>query len=203
MSQDTKEKILRAAEAVFHENGLRGARTTLIAEKAGISRTMLHYYYRTKTALFQEVAQNSLGHFIRHAQQLFENGHGLRVLIEQMVDILCDVLEEKPGIPSFIVNILNESPEMLTGLAFVKEEGIPALFDQLLEEARKEKEITAEISGEGLLLNIYGLCAIPYLTAPLIQFKTGRTNAEMIGFLKERRTMIKAFVWNGIRGNQN
>ena len=81
----TQSKILIAAEAVFHENGFKGARTTLIAERAGISRTMLHYYFRTKEELFQEVLKQSFGHFIRFTQQLFVEGLDLKSLIDKNV----------------------------------------------------------------------------------------------------------------------
>jgi AcrR family transcriptional regulator len=198
-NQPTKEKILAAAELVFHENGFQGARTTLIAKKAGVSRTMLHYYYQTKEDLFQEVLHNSFGFFVQHAQKIFTGESDLKTLIDRLVDLLCDVLREKPGLPSFMVNILNESPELITNLPFVKEEQLPALFDIFLQSAQKQGEIQAEISGEDLLLNIYGLCVIPYLTAPIIRFKEGRTPAEMALFFEKRRNTIKTFVWNGLQ----
>ena len=47
-SQDTETRILQAAEKEFFEKGYIGARTTSIAEAAGVTHTMLHYYFRTK-----------------------------------------------------------------------------------------------------------------------------------------------------------
>ena len=199
INQQTKTKILAAAEVVFHENGFKGARTTLIAKKSGVSRTMLHYYYRTKEDLFHEVLQNSFGFFVEHAQRIFTAENDLKALIDSLIDLLCDVLLEKPSLPSFIVNILNETPELITNLPLIKEEKLPTLFDAFLKSARKKKEIHSSISGEDLLLNIYGLCVIPYLVAPLISFKANRTEPEMDLFLKNRRNTIKTFVWSGLQ----
>lgn len=199
INQQTKAKILAAAEVVFHENGFKGARTTLIAKKAGVSRTMLHYYYRTKEDLFHEVLQNSFGFFVEHAQKIFTAENDLKALIDSLIDLLFEVLMEKPGLPSFIVNILNETPELITNLPIIKEEKLPTLFDAFLKSARKKKEIHSSISGEDLLLNIYGLCAIPYLVAPLISFKENRTETEMDLFLENRRNTIKTFVWSGLQ----
>ena len=196
----TKDKILEAAELIFHENGYKGARTTQIAEKAGISRTMLHYYYRTKEDLFQEVLLNSFGHFVKHVQQFILEKNDLKASIDKFVDLLYDMLQEKPSLPSFVVNLLNESPELLTDLPFVQEEQIPSLFDPVLEEARKQQVIDSDITGEHLMINIYGLCAIPYLSAPLIQFKEQRSKEEMQQFMQDRKAMIKSFVWNGLKG---
>lgn len=195
----TQEKILQAAEKVFHENGLKGARTTLIAERAGVSRTMLHYYFRSKEDLFQEVLQISFGFFLEKAQLLFTSGQDLKGLIDNFIDLLYEILSEKPGLPSFMVNILNESPELITNLAFIRDENMPDLIEQLLKEARDKKEIQSDISGEDLILNIYGMVAMPFLTAPLIRFKEDRSPEAMQAFIHQRKEMIKSFVWNAIK----
>ncbi len=199
INQKTKEKILAAAEVVFHEYGLKGARTTLIAKKAGVSRTMLHYYYSTKEELFQEVLGNSFGFFLQHAQGLFAAEGDLRTMINQLIDLLYEVLTAKPGLATFMVNILNDSPELITSLPVIQEEKLPARLDELLERARREKQIQSDLSGEDLMINIYGLCVIPYLTAPLIKFKENRSAQEMHNFLAKRKDMIKAFVWSGMQ----
>lgn len=196
---NTEAKILAAAEIVFHENGYKGTRTTLIAKKAEVSRTMLHYYFRTKEELFQKVLQNSFGFILEHAQHLFEGETDLKSLIDNIIDLLCDALSAKPSLPSFVVNILNESPKLITDLSFVQEEHIPHQLDRLLNIAREKGRIHSTITGEDLLINIYGLCVIPYLTAPLIQFKENRNKVEMELFLNNRKSSIKSFVWNGIQ----
>ena len=196
----TKEKILHAAESVFHENGFYGARTTQIAQRAQVSRTMLHYYFRTKEDLFQEVVHNSIGFFLEHAQGLFEEGANLREVINQLIDLLYKIITTKPGLPSFLVNILNESPELITGIEEVKDENIPSRFNALLEKARRDKVIQSSINGEDLLVNIYGLCVTPFLMAPLVQFKEKRTATEMDQFVQDRKQLIKKFVWNALEG---
>lgn len=51
---ELREVILAAAIAEFAEHGLRGASTLGIAERAGISKTKLHYYISSKEELYQE-----------------------------------------------------------------------------------------------------------------------------------------------------
>lgn len=50
---DTEERILKAAETEFFTKGFDGARTTSIAERAGVTHAMLHYYFRSKALLFE------------------------------------------------------------------------------------------------------------------------------------------------------
>jgi len=52
--------ILRAAEAVFAERGFSGATTAAIARLAGLPKPNVHYYFRTKEALYRAVLRRIL-----------------------------------------------------------------------------------------------------------------------------------------------
>lgn len=52
---NTELSILDAAEAIFLEKGYNGASTTKIAERAGVTHAMLHYYFRTKEQIFLKI----------------------------------------------------------------------------------------------------------------------------------------------------
>ena len=56
----SEARILAAAEAVFAEAGFSGATTAAIAERAGLPKANLHYYFRTKEALYRRVLENIL-----------------------------------------------------------------------------------------------------------------------------------------------
>ncbi|MEJ2055399.1 MAG: TetR family transcriptional regulator, partial [Calditrichaceae bacterium] len=49
---DKEEIILRAAMDVFVEKGQYGAKMQEIADRAGINKALLHYYYRSKEKLY-------------------------------------------------------------------------------------------------------------------------------------------------------
>lgn len=52
--------ILKAAEEEFLAKGFDGARTTSIAERAGVTHALLHYYFRTKKQLFERILEDKL-----------------------------------------------------------------------------------------------------------------------------------------------
>ncbi len=58
--QENVAKILEAAEAVFATKGFSGATTGEIATRAGIPKPNLHYYFRTKAALYRAVLDDIL-----------------------------------------------------------------------------------------------------------------------------------------------
>ncbi len=199
IDHDTKEKILLAAEKIFHSNGFKGTRTTQIAEEAGISRTMLHYYYSTKEALFQEVLTNTLNTVFSHIKRLIAENKTLEEFVSHLIDVIADLLEEKPGLPSFIVNILNETPELALFLAAGKQDDIPFQIDSILAKAKENGEVAEDITGEDLIMNIYVLCAAPYFAATYIKAKENRDDEMMRIFIRKRRDNIKAFVLRGIK----
>ncbi len=57
---DTEQKILRAASEIFLEKGHDGARMQEIADKAGINKALLHYYFRSKQKLFRTIFRKEL-----------------------------------------------------------------------------------------------------------------------------------------------
>lgn len=51
----TEQKILKAAQKEFSQKGFAGAKTTAIAKAAGVTHTMLHYYFRTKNVFMKRL----------------------------------------------------------------------------------------------------------------------------------------------------
>jgi len=63
-------KILAAAETVFAERGFAAATTSAIARLAGMPKANLHYYFRTKQALYDRVLDEILALWIDTAEAI-------------------------------------------------------------------------------------------------------------------------------------
>ena len=59
-AKNKEQTILEAAEREFLNKGFAGARTTSIAEAAGVTHAMLHYYFRTKEQLFERILDEKM-----------------------------------------------------------------------------------------------------------------------------------------------
>jgi len=64
----SREGILRAAMAEFAENGYGGARIEAIAERAGVNKKLIYYYFAAKDELFTAVLEQTYAD-IRAAEQ--------------------------------------------------------------------------------------------------------------------------------------
>ncbi|MBR5784536.1 MAG: TetR/AcrR family transcriptional regulator, partial [Bacteroidales bacterium] len=59
-AKNKKQQILDAAEYEFLTNGYEATKTTQIAERAGVTHTMLHYYFQTKENLFNKIFEDKI-----------------------------------------------------------------------------------------------------------------------------------------------
>ena len=53
MDEPARERILTAAEALFAEHGFAGTPTSRIAERAGVPKGLVHYYFARKPDLLE------------------------------------------------------------------------------------------------------------------------------------------------------
>ncbi|RQD75485.1 MAG: TetR/AcrR family transcriptional regulator [Candidatus Syntrophonatronum acetioxidans] len=58
--QDTKIRILEAAEKVFSEKGFDGSRVDEIARRAKVNKALIYYYFSSKQNLFEELIKEHL-----------------------------------------------------------------------------------------------------------------------------------------------
>ncbi|MCC8404551.1 TetR/AcrR family transcriptional regulator [Paraburkholderia sp. MMS20-SJTN17] len=56
--ESNEAHLLACAEAVFAERGFEGASTAMIADRAGLPKANVHYYFPTKLALYRRVLEN-------------------------------------------------------------------------------------------------------------------------------------------------
>jgi TetR/AcrR family transcriptional regulator len=68
--RQNEAKILAAAEKVFAERGFAAATTSAIAKLAGMPKANLHYYFRTKQALYTRVLDEILALWIETAEAI-------------------------------------------------------------------------------------------------------------------------------------
>lgn len=81
-----EDNILRAAEAVFARAGFAGARMADIATAAGVPKPNLHYYFKSKRALYRAVLGNILRLWLAETDIIREDVEP-RAALEQYVRV--------------------------------------------------------------------------------------------------------------------
>jgi len=68
--EDNERALLEAAEWVFAEQGFAGATTAAIAQRAGLPKANLHYYFPTKETLYRSVIERVLTAWLAAASSI-------------------------------------------------------------------------------------------------------------------------------------
>lgn len=169
----SKEKaILEAAEREFLTKGFAGARTVSIAEAAGVTHAMLHYYFRTKEHLFERILDDKMRMMGESVLSAFgQPGLPLEERIRGGVEQHFDFIAANPDLPRFIVNEVFSHPEryaaMQTRLSFMANRLIVDLQRDLDAAAARGELETLDV--RMLILDIISLNIFPFIAYPIIE----------------------------------
>lgn len=79
---DNEAGILHAAEYVFARAGFAGATMGDIAQRAGVPKSNLHYYFRTKRDIYRAVLSNTLTLWLAETDSIREDNDPKRALAD-------------------------------------------------------------------------------------------------------------------------
>jgi TetR/AcrR family transcriptional regulator len=116
-SAQTREAILEAAERIFGDEGLEGARTDAIAAAAGVNKALLYYYFRSKEGLYRAVLEAYLADFNRQAMALLASGGSARTLLLCYINLHFDFIAAHPHHGPLFQRMLMEDQKFLVRLA--------------------------------------------------------------------------------------
>lgn len=191
---DTENRILEAAESVFHERGYDGARMREIAERANTNKGLLHYYFKTKDTLFQAIFGIAVRKMVSRMQTVLELDMPLEEKIDLMVDQYMSLVLKNPALPCFVISELNKNPEQF--ISRNVDENIKQIFAGFQETVKKEAEAgrIRHVDGRQLMMNLISMILFPFIARPMIQVIFGTNNEEFKELLSERKDHIKAFI---------
>lgn len=165
-----EEKILRAAKDIFMLKGLEATSMSDIAKAAGISRTLLHYYFRTKEKLFREIFRNVVNGFMPQLGKIVRARTTVREKVEKFVDSYIDLLASFPNAPHFIINEIYRDSDGIVALflSVEREHGNIAYALRMLERHAKAQKLK-DFDAQHFCLSLYSQCVFPFVLSPVLK----------------------------------
>ncbi|MDD3108105.1 MAG: TetR/AcrR family transcriptional regulator [Alistipes sp.] len=190
-SSNTEQNILQAAEREFLDKGFAGAKTTSIAAAAGVTHTMLHYYFRTKENLFNKVYEQKVA-LLAHSVSGFmlDSKLSLRLRIQRGIEAHFDFLSANPDLPRFVINEIISNPQRLQNFRETIAMATGAFlqhFQEDLDEAADRGEIR-RICALNLLLDAVSLNVFLFIMFPIAEAVTLPVYGTREALLAARRT---------------
>lgn len=187
---DTEALILQAAEREFLSKGFIGARTTSIAEAAGVTHAMLHYYFRTKEKLFDRIISEKIG-LLKKAVigSIVDINAPLSEIIRNIVNNHLEFIAANPDLPRFLVGEIFSNPEraatFLDSMREIAPNFISVLQNKIDEEATKG--LCRRVDAKMLMLDIVSLNVFAYMAAPAVNAALSDCMADAEAFLELRK----------------
>ena len=197
-NKTTEEKILEAAQKVFVRKGMYGARMQDIADEAGINKALLHYYFKNKQKLFEEIFMYAAGKLFPRINVIFRSDEPLFVKIEQFCNEYISVVLENPYLPLFVLNELNQDPVYFMNKLWAKDKRPdPRKFLEQIEKEIK-KGVIKKISPVQLLMNLISMTIFPFVGKPMFQMTLGLDELQFRMLMEQRKKEIPRFIIDSI-----
>lgn len=161
---NVETRILEAAKRVFVKKGYTQTSMGDIAAEAGIGRTALHYYFRTKELLFEAILEQLCDMLLPNIRRIVDSQGTILDKIPKIVEEYAKVLHTNMLFPIFIVNELNRDPEHIYRELFKISDHVEpflALRKQFMEEA--EKGTIKKVHPADALSSMIGLLVFPVI----------------------------------------
>lgn len=192
-NMNKEQLILQAAEQEFFTKGYDGARTTSIAEMAGVTHAMLHYYFRTKEQLFEKVVSKNV--FLIARTILDAMGNPEMPLLERLKDGISshfDLAAANSLLPRFFLNEIVARPDRYHFVYDSMRETIENAYADVqsdVDAAAARGEIEW-VNVKMLFLSIMSLDIFPLLVYPFFESLMAEEGGE--AWLSDREKFFEA-----------
>ena len=94
----TRQALIQAAEEVFLEKGFGNTSLSEIAERAGITKSLIHHYFGSKNGLWREVKTQRFMHYALKQMDMLKDSMPSAELLRASMAFYFDFLKRNPQI---------------------------------------------------------------------------------------------------------
>ena len=202
LQTETEEKIIASAEKLFYQKGKAGTSMQDIADDAGINRTLLNYYYRSKDQLFEAVFRQAMSRFVPNLASVLGTDIPFKDYVPLMVETIIDTMLENPQIPIFVLQELSSNPKRMPEM--IKEMGIDPAKVVAKMEADSSVFPIANMDPRQIILNLISLCIFPFAAKPVVlDILYNGDNEAYIEAMKVRKVLLPRIIEQTMNQNQS
>jgi AcrR family transcriptional regulator len=109
LDSEKAKRIVQAMRTSVGRRGAAGATFDHVAQEAGVSRGLLHYYFGTKERLLVEVVRHDSDVRLRRLEQSLAEADSVDAIVEALVTQLKDYVGEDPASHALIYELFSVS----------------------------------------------------------------------------------------------
>ncbi|MBN2350197.1 MAG: TetR/AcrR family transcriptional regulator [Bacteroidales bacterium] len=199
---NTKDKILKAAEKLFYQNGIDRTSIKDIAKESGTNIAALNYHFKTKENLIDMLFSKMLSVFDPILPDIFAMDLSLVLKIRKFIDTYTALLVKfNPYISFFIMSMLQRNPKKILNLKLFSSLYNPTgLFTQMEQEIATGR--INKIDPLHFFITILSLIGFPFAMQNILIPTNSWKRKDFELFVTQRTDMIY-FVAMAILNDQN
>jgi TetR/AcrR family transcriptional regulator len=147
---------------VFFSEGRLNATTQDIADAAGVNRTLIHYYFRSRDQLFDAVFGKARMAALVESEAVLEATLPFKKKIDKLIDVFLKRLRTYPYLEIAVTTGMNQKDGQLPG-------GAPVYLRSFLKEIQEEmnKGTIPKTKPVHFMMNLFSLIIYPFMVKPL------------------------------------
>jgi TetR/AcrR family transcriptional regulator len=188
----TRAKILQAALEEFGERGLPAARTDDIADRSGVNKRMIYYYFGSKDGLYLAALESVYADLVARERQIEVEHLDPPAAIEAMINLKIDYYLENPHFVSFLsmenfykARHLRKSTKLKTFKAPLTE-----VITRILERGQSSGDFRRDIDPIDFYVSLCALCIMYFSNQHTFGVIFGREMMSAANIERRRRTVI-------------
>jgi TetR/AcrR family transcriptional regulator len=181
-----EKKIKETAKRIFFAEGKLHATTQDIADAAGVTRTLVNYYFRSVDLLMQQVFKEAMNDLSIRFDKVMESDLPFRKKIENLIEVFLIESIAFPYQETFLVT------ELINDKFSFPDENKPPKVKHFLSQIEDEMKagLITSTNPFHFLLNLFSLMAYPIIMGPLYKKLFSLNDHEYMKLIAERKEII-------------
>jgi AcrR family transcriptional regulator len=188
----TRAKILEAALSEFSEQGLPAASTDDIAERCGVNKRMIYYYFGSKEGLYLAALESVFENLVAREREVNVEHLEPPAAIEAMINLKIDYYLENPRFISFL------SMENFYKACYLRKSAKLDMFKtpltdvvtRILKRGQREGKFRKDVEPIDFYFSLCSLCVMYFSNQHTLGVIFGREMMAAENIERRRRTVI-------------
>lgn len=151
----TKAALIEAAEALFMEKGFGNTSLSEIAQRAGITKSLIHHYFGSKEGMFSEVKTRRFMQYTSQQTDMLKKTKPSAELLRASVIFYFDFLRRNPQIVRILAWMFLEQSQ---DECFKKDRELIQLGIEKVRQTQEAGQLRSDIDPRFLVFIFIGLC---------------------------------------------
>jgi Transcriptional regulator len=197
---ETERDIFDAALQVFARGGRHGARMQAIADAADINKAMLHYYFRDKATLYEEVFDYTMRRFMASFGESLKEAPTFEETLGVFIDGYVEFVRSDEAAMRLMVqenlaggSLLGEHLQEATGSGDTP----PQILVETIAAAVDAGEIRT-VDPQHTVLSVVSTCLFFFVARPTVEIMHPAAADDWGAFVEERKDHLFDLIYNGL-----